>query len=115
MRRPKLYDLSYIIETSRGNTDFVKKMIDLFIFITPESVQKIKQALRENDLDTIAKTAHKIKPSIKSLSINSLIDDIVKLEKCQKDPLKQNEINQIVQHLEDKVGKVVVGLMQENF
>ncbi|MCF8294776.1 MAG: PAS domain S-box protein [Bacteroidales bacterium] len=76
----KLYDLSYLIELSRGRHEFVKKMMILFCNLIEENANIIEDAYRQQDLKTIQQTAHRIKPSVNQMGVHSLSDKIRELE-----------------------------------
>ncbi len=76
----KLYDLTYLIELSRGRLEFVKKMMVLFCNLVEENSNLIEQAFQQKDLKTIQQTAHRIKPSVNQMGVHSLTDKIRELE-----------------------------------
>lgn len=76
-----LYDLAQIQQMSRGNDDFVSKMINIFIKLTEENTVKLNDALANDDIETIKKLAHKIKPSIDQMGITSLKEVVRIVEK----------------------------------
>lgn len=76
----KLYDLSKLLVMGRNDEGFIKKMLNLFISETPPAVDKMVEAYKTNDLATVKYYAHRMKPSITNLGINTLKDDIVKIE-----------------------------------
>jgi PAS domain S-box-containing protein len=80
-RDQPLYDLSQLEKMSRGNAAFVQKMVNIFIDLTKENVARIEAALAENDIESIKKVAHKIKPSIDQMGIFSLKDVVREIEK----------------------------------
>ena len=67
-----LYDLSMLRDISRGNEAFVAKMIDIFCEQTPPLVEDMIKAYNERDFEQMGSLAHKIKPSIDNLKIDSL-------------------------------------------
>ncbi|RFC55047.1 PAS domain S-box protein [Brumimicrobium aurantiacum] len=104
---PQLYDLSTIEKMSRGNQEFVKKMITIFISIAKENTEILKKALEENDVLTIEKTAHKIKPSIDQMGITSLKDVVRKLEKIENLQISQQEVKDMVNQLSATLSRIV--------
>ncbi|WP_107038047.1 PAS domain S-box protein [Brumimicrobium mesophilum] len=104
---PQLYDLSTIEKMSRGNQEFVQKMISIFISIAKENTEILKKALDENDMTTIEKTAHKIKPSIDQMGITSLKDLVRKLEKIESLETNPQEVKKMVNQLTDTLSKIV--------
>jgi PAS domain S-box-containing protein len=74
------YDLSSIIAISRGDEEFVKKMITLFIKQTSEACIDLERYVGENNFSEISKLIHKIKPNIEGMGITSILDEIRELE-----------------------------------
>jgi len=84
----KLYDLSRIVEISRGNESFVHRMISMFISEIGTAMQTIKTAYKEGDYGTVHAVAHRIKPSIINMEIHSIMREIQQIEVlAQTDPL----------------------------
>lgn len=94
-----LYDLTTLENMSRGNEDFVQKLLKLFIVGSREHTQILKTALANKDFLTIQKIAHKIKPSIDLMGISSLKDVVRTLEKFDPDKLSELELKNMVGQL----------------
>ncbi len=77
----QLYNLSSLSKISHGNTDFIKKMINLFNEQVPKSVQEMKEALLQKNFTRLGSLAHKIKPAIDNMGITSLHQVIRDIEK----------------------------------
>ena len=106
----KLFDLSKVEKISRGNKDFIKKMLQIFCKETLQSLQEIKTAREVNDYKKINDTAHKMKTSVSNLSINSIKEDVLQLEAfdiIKNDPAQLTELiskidlvlNQVIEQL----------------
>lgn len=76
-----LYDISFLVKMSKGNNEFIEKMLLIFLKLIAENTLLMEQALANNDIDTLNKIAHKIKPSINQMGVSHLKDKIVQLEK----------------------------------
>tara|TARA_B100000809_G_scaffold206496_1_gene208580 strand:+ start:591 stop:923 length:333 start_codon:yes stop_codon:yes gene_type:complete len=76
----KHYDLSELIAMSQGNSDFVKKMVDLFLKTTEESLNEMIVSFKEMKFEEVAGLAHKIKPSIQLMGISELKDVVSDIE-----------------------------------
>ena len=76
-----LYNLSYLEEISRGDNEFLIKILELFIEQIPESAEKINMAYEKGDMDTIKTVAHSMVSSIETLSITPLKNAIREIEK----------------------------------
>lgn len=81
----KKYDLTSITKMSRGNNDFILKMLTIFVNQTTETFDKIETAFESNDFQEVSNLIHKIKPSIEGLGIFSIKDEVKKLEKIAKE------------------------------
>ncbi|TAF68926.1 MAG: PAS domain-containing sensor histidine kinase [Flavobacterium sp.] len=92
-----VYNLTVLHNLSRGNIDFVKKMIIIFIEQTSKTLVDIDKAFLENNFLEISKLIHKIKPSIESIGINIILKDITTLEKVSKTSTNKDEIYQLLQ------------------
>ena len=64
-------DLKYLKEYSDSDMDFVVEMIELFLDNTPGFVRDLVNALENKEFDTIAKTAHKMKPSMTFMGLSN--------------------------------------------
>ena len=70
--KEKLYDLEQLNAIAAGNADFVSKMVDMFLDMTPELVSRIETGLQAEDWTEVRSAAHKMKPSIDMMGIKSL-------------------------------------------
>jgi PAS domain S-box-containing protein len=77
---PALFNLSNIQKMSRGNNEFVFKLLTIFIHTANKSVKDIQVCINNNDWNTMKSIAHKIKPSIDQFDIVILKDIIRWLE-----------------------------------
>ena len=75
-----LYDLSRLYGISRGNEQFIKKMVGVFYKESVAAVQQIKEAYSNNDIEKVKMIAHRLKPSIQNMGIHSLTENILQLE-----------------------------------
>jgi len=74
------YNLSKLDEMSRGNQDFVQKMLHLFVDTVPDSLNKMNEMLNNEDIEGVKKIIHRIKPSLINMRIGILTEDIVEIE-----------------------------------
>jgi len=108
----QLYDLTKLKEISRGNDDFVRKMINVFLESTPSALSQIIKAWQEKDFLTISKIAHQIKSSIDNMGIWSLSEEIRIVEKLA---LEEPDSPKLISSLEklQKILKQVFELLQK--
>ena len=105
-----LYDLSKLWDISRGKHSFVEKMVNIFITETANAVRDMKDAYEKNDVEKISSIAHKIKPSLYNLNINSIREDILKLELFGKDG---GGAEKDIKTLVDKVETVLTAVIEQ--
>ena len=109
----KSYNLDYIRNFSRGDPEFVRKMINLFREQMPASVDEIRTALKKGDPEQIMKTAHRIKPTIDSFGIDDLKMDIRSIEDLAKEGGVSPELELLVDRLADVIARVAGELENE--
>ena len=102
-----LFDLSQIRELSRGDEQFVKRMLVAFKNLANQTTIQLAEALDNNDLSTIGMVAHKIKPSIDNLSIISIHDKVRLLEKFNPENNTDSELKILVDDVNKVLRKVV--------
>ena len=102
-----LYDLSALSTMSRGNDDFVLKMVDLFCDNTPVNLQDILGAHRAGNIDAMAGLAHKMKPSIDYLNIVAFKDTIRKIEKIGREKTELGTLPELLQFTQKVIGEVI--------
>ena len=78
------YDISEIKTISRGNDDFVKKMLKMFIEQAPVHISEMKSKFIANEFIGVGEIAHRIKPTIDNMGIASLKTTIREIEKIGK-------------------------------
>jgi len=109
----KLYNLSMIKEISHGNNDFVKKMMSLFNETMPPAIAELKQHLNTSNWADLGAIAHKIKPSIDTVGIELLKEDIRTIEKNAKELSNLTDIPALLDKLEIVLNKVMADLKEE--
>ena len=67
-----LHDLKQLIALSRGNEAFVERMTSIFIGLAEESIVALKAAREKANYDELRSAAHKLKPSLQQMGIESL-------------------------------------------
>src|SRR5436190_18890422 len=79
-KQASLYDLSFLETLSGNDAGFLPMMTKLFIDTTPGIVQKMEEALNNEDWTTVGLLAHKLKPTIDTMSISSLTQTVRLIE-----------------------------------
>ncbi|WP_298140318.1 PAS domain S-box protein [Flavobacterium sp.] len=103
----KLYNLNSLNNLSRGNKEFVDKMITIFIDQTNITIDKIEVAIANNNFIEVSQLIHKIKPSIEGIGVTSIIDDVKILEKIAKESDDKTQIEAIFLDIKEVLKQVV--------
>jgi HPt (histidine-containing phosphotransfer) domain-containing protein len=92
----QVIDLSYLTVLSKGNSQFVKEMIRIFLNENPREIDMLEEGIREKDFEKINVAAHKLRSTAPFVGIDKLIEaDISKIEKLavENSVLKKFEID----------------------
>jgi hypothetical protein len=109
----KIYDLSMIISVSGGSSEFIQKMVSLFIETVPVNVQDLKRFAADKDWEQTAKIAHKLKSTIDSMGIRSLHQCIREIESYAKQKAELDGIPAKIEVVEAVIGQCVLQLREE--
>jgi len=108
-----LYNLNKLIDISRGDKEYVGKMIRIFIDQSEAAVRQIREAYAVKDLETVYKTAHRIKPSIDSLEITNLREEIRAIEIIAREGEDSEDLAGYISHLETVLVEVIDALKKD--
>lgn len=103
-----LYDLTSIRKLSRGNEDFVKKMISIFVEQVEALLPDVNQLFLIHDYDEISRRIHKIKPSVESIGVFNILDEVKFLEfKSKEEEPNHKELTELFSEIEKVLSQVV--------
>ena len=106
----KIYDLSQIEAISAGNSEFVTKMVNMFLDTTPDLEAHIGESIKTQQWNEVGLTAHKIKPSIDLMGIKSLHDVIRNIERSSKEEKNLDELPGLYATLSETLNLVFADL-----
>jgi HPt (histidine-containing phosphotransfer) domain-containing protein len=69
----KIIDLSYLTALAKGNKDFVKEMVSIFLADNPVELKALENGIKENNFEKIKSVAHKLKSTLPFIGIDKLI------------------------------------------
>jgi signal transduction histidine kinase/CheY-like chemotaxis protein len=98
---------------SRGNDDFVRKMINVFLESTPPAIEQIQEAFDKGDFKTVSATAHRIKSSINNMGIGSIKDEIREIEKLALEEPSSPDLAHCINKVENILSEVFTRLKKE--
>jgi PAS domain S-box-containing protein len=101
------YDLTVLKELSRGNKEFLLKMLEIFKSLVKENTEAMRLSLEAGDIASIRRSAHKIKPSIDQMGIRSLKEIVRTIEKYDLETGGKAELERLIQILASTLNQVV--------
>ena len=109
----KLYDLSLVKSVSEGDSEFLRKMVLLFIKTVPQNVDELRKALQMENWDQVRKMAHKLKSTVDSMGVKTIRDDIRLVESNAKDLKSLETIPNLVHKIEIVISQCIEQLQEE--
>ena len=76
----KLVNLDYLRSISGNDKNFISELINSFNKITPEILENMNKGLQDKNWEVVGQAAHKLKPSIALLGIDSLKEKVKTIE-----------------------------------
>jgi HPt (histidine-containing phosphotransfer) domain-containing protein len=73
-------DLSYLKDVASGSDEFMIDMIDLFLDQTPAYFEQLEQFIAEENWSKVADIAHKIKPTLAFMGVDSARESMAEVE-----------------------------------
>lgn len=108
-----MYDISLLKTISKNNEAFVQKMLNIFCEQTPMMISDMQTAYNNGDWEVIRLMAHKMKPSIDNLKINSIKQTIRDIENSDPNETDTTILAQNIQLLQTTVEKVIEKIKNE--
>lgn len=110
----RLYNLKSIQTLSRGDKEFMRKMISVFIAQTETTILLVEKAFQEKNYSEIAKLMNKIRPGIQSIEITSIVNIVKQLEVLAMEQNKKfPELYSLFEKIKKTLEKVVIQLKSE--
>ncbi|SRR6056297_199439 len=101
-----LFDLEPLRQLSGGDESFVKHMLGVFDKLVQETIENFQSALEEKDWEKASKAAHKIKPSLDQLRIDSLRNTVREIEAFPKKDVADYDISAKINEMIHTLNKV---------
>lgn len=109
----KLYDLSILSEMVNGDVEFMQELINTFIDIAPIDAQELQEYSDAENWEETSKKAHKLKSSIRTLGVVSLMDLILKIEVDARNQVAKDIIQGDISLFVQTLNKVLSNLQEE--
>ncbi|UFH54871.1 Hpt domain-containing protein [Spirosoma sp. KNUC1025] len=106
-----LYDLSMLEAISQGNKEFVRHMIQLFCTETPMAASQMIAAYESGDFKRVRHIAHRIRPSIENMGINSQKEVLRRIEHLAQLNDESGELKMLIVSFDKAINKVALSLL----
>jgi HPt (histidine-containing phosphotransfer) domain-containing protein len=107
MEDQKLYSLSQLESLSGGDEVFINKMVDMFLELTPQTITVLRESFETDELEILSAAAHKIKPTIDMMGIETIKQSIRDLEQYGKNRSHLDLIPNLLTEVCDTLDNVV--------
>ena len=94
-----LYDLSFINEFAKGDTSFIKKMINVFMTAMIAEIKQLQTAEAGVQYFEMTRIAHKMKSAIDGLGITALKQTIRDIEAIKADDVDAVNVKEMVEEV----------------
>jgi len=107
-----LVDLSYLRKMSNNDESFVLEMVDSFVQKTPKLLEDLNKSCKEQDWKNVGSLAHKLKPNLAFMGIESLKDLVLKIETDGRNKENTKVLAKLVSELTQSVNEAIAELKE---
>lgn len=105
-------DLSYLKNVCNGDKVFMREMVETFISNTPSAINEMQNWCDKAEWVKVGQTAHRIKPSIAFMGLESVKSTVKKLETFGKENKNTDKIPSLINSLSEKCQSAIKELQQ---
>lgn len=95
-----IINLSYLEEITGGDTTMILEMLDLFIRDIPTQIQNIQEFYNSDDIESLGKEAHKLKPTLQYIGLTGMFEDIKEVEHIAKSNTNMEKLADLIKNLQ---------------
>ena len=109
---PELYKLDILLDTARGNQQFVAMMLQTFLTGTQTALRDLNHALQIGNVQVLQATAHKLRPSLVHLQIQPAVTLMDQLESWAG-PFNYDDLQPLVEASDRLLRQVLASMTAE--
>jgi HPt (histidine-containing phosphotransfer) domain-containing protein len=107
-------DLSYLLNLSDGDLNFVKEIIEAFLQEIPLALQQLETHVKNQEWEASGKVVHKLKPNFAMLGMQKLETKAKQIDACLKEtPIDPDQLGILFAQLFVKIREVIPVLTQQ--
>lgn len=84
-----MIDLTFLKKFTKDDTQKMKRYISLYLDVAPKTFEEMQRNLENKDWEQLRINAHSLKPQADFMGINSLKEELIKIE----DAVKSNNLD----------------------
>lgn len=108
-----LYDLIPLMRDDPGNSQFMKRMLSIFIETIPASIDSMEEHFINEEWDSVSAIAHKIKPTLEGTGIFSARELIRNIELFREKKRNPVLVAEDISSLKALITEVIISFRQE--
>ena len=108
----KLYNLEKVTELAEGDKSFVELLVNAFLEEIPDDLEKMTQAVENNDTKTAYQCAHKMKPNFLLFGID-VVDKVRLLESWKDGKIGFKEAQPALMFVKETANTAIAQLQQD--
>lgn len=93
-------DMNFLNQFTGGNPEKRKKYVAMFLDNGPKLLEKIKQAMQQQDYVSLKVAAHSLKPQLSYMGVKEEVSNIFLIEQSAGESAHRENLPQLVAHLE---------------
>lgn len=107
------YNLAKVYAISDDDKDFVLQIVNLFVDEVPQDLLQMKEGIKLKNHQHTYGFAHKIKPTLDLLGMESAHEEILQIEQWAKNMGKKKEISEIFKSLDFRVSNALTEIKKD--
>jgi len=96
----QLINLDYLEQMADGDNEFIESMITYFITNAPISIEDMKKSMTEENWETLRHVAHKFKPQLNFMGIQSILQEVETIEQNAHKVVNTQDIPPMLEKVE---------------
>ena len=108
-----LYNLALVEKLAKGDQTFINKMIELFVTIIPDSINKMQAHASSANWHQLGQVVHSIKPSVDTLMISSIREQLVQIENYARNHQHVDQLPELVSSTTQTLHNIIIELKSE--
>ena len=113
MKAQTSINLSYLVALCDGDDEFMNTIIASFVDEMPEILTLIQKKMQEGDWKTVGELAHKMKPSVQFVGMESTLEKARSIEsQCREAHVCSDQITSLVCDVTEETRSAILALQE---